>query len=106
MKYNITYKECDDDLYDRIAPFTQDTERRDQDEGSTNTHPDLTENYYLAEDLCFPSSSQNNEPLILNEMCDDNEYRASVQMLNKKQQEFFYHTLHLIKTCDKHFMRF
>ena len=95
-------QECDDDLYDRIAPFTQDTERRDQDEGSTNTHPGLTENYDLSEDLGIPSSSQNNEPLILNEMCD-NEYRASVQMLNKKQREFFYHSLHLIKTCDKPF---
>ncbi len=25
--------ECDDDLYDTIAPVTQDTERQDQDEG-------------------------------------------------------------------------
>ncbi len=26
-------QECDDDLYDTIAPVTQDTERQDQDEG-------------------------------------------------------------------------
>ena len=45
---------------------------------------------------------QNNEPLILNEIPDD-EYRALVQILNKKQREFFYHALHLIKTSDKPF---
>ena len=36
----------------------------------------------------------------------DDEYRASVQMLNKKQREFFYHALHLIKTSDKPFYAF
>jgi hypothetical protein len=35
-------------------------------------------------DLGIPSSLQNNEPLILNEMQDD-EYRGLLQMLNKKQ---------------------
>ncbi len=28
----------------------------------------------------------------------DDEYRGLVQMLNKKQREFFYHALHIIKT--------
>ena len=31
----------DDDLYDTIAPVTQDTERQYQHKGSTDTHPDL-----------------------------------------------------------------
>jgi hypothetical protein len=96
-------QECDDDLYDTIAPFTQETERQDQDEGNTDTHPDLNESYDLSEDLGIPSALPNNQPLILNEMQDD-EYRELVQMLNKKQGEFFYHALCLIKTSINHFM--
>ena len=37
--------------------------------------------------LGIPSTQQNNEPLILNEMEDD-EYRSLVKMLNKKQRVF------------------
>jgi hypothetical protein len=33
-------QECDD-MFDTIAPVTQDTERQDEDEGNTDTHPDL-----------------------------------------------------------------
>ena len=98
-------QECDDDLYDTIAPVTQDTERQDQHEGNTDTHPDLNESYDLSEDLGIPSNLPNNEPLILNEMQDD-EYRGLVQMLNKKQRELFYHALHIIKTSDKPFYAF
>ena len=58
-------QECDDDLYDTIAPVTQDTERQDQNEGNTDTHPDLNENYDLSEDLGIPSTLPNNDPLIL-----------------------------------------
>ena len=88
-------KECDDDVYDTIAPVTQDVEQQDQDEGCIDTHPDLNEAFYhLSENLGIPSTTQNNEPLILNEMQDD-EYRGLVQMLNKKQREFFYHCLYL-----------
>ena len=98
-------QECDDDMFDTIAPVTQDTERQDEDEGNTDTHPDLNEAYDLSEDLGIPSSLPNNEPLILNEMQDD-EYQGLLQMLNKKQREFFYHALHLIKTSDKPFYAF
>ena len=80
-------QECDDDLYDTIAPVTQDTEHQNQDEGNTDTHSDLNESYDISEDLGIPSNSCNNEPLILNEMQDD-EYRGLVQMLNKKQRIF------------------
>ncbi|XP_028417946.1 uncharacterized protein LOC114542642 [Dendronephthya gigantea] len=81
------FDECDD-AFDTIAPVTQDVERHDQDQGCVDTHPDLNETFdHLAENLGIPSSLPNNEPLILNEM-QDNEYRALVQMLNKKQREF------------------
>ena len=99
-------QECDDDAYDTIAPVTQDIERQDEDEGCTDTHPDLNETFdHLSDNLGIPSTQQNNKPLILNEMPDD-EYRGLVQMLNKKQREFFYHALHLIKTSDKPFYAF
>ena len=61
--------------------------------------------HHFSDNLGIPSSQQNNEPLILNEM-QDSEYGALVQMLNKKQREFFYHPLHLIKTSDKPFYAF
>ena len=82
MKQNHL-QECDDDLYDTIAPVTQDIER--QDEGNTDTHPDLNVFYDLSKDLGTPSNLPNNEPLILNEMQND-EYRGLVQMLNKEQR--------------------
>ena len=99
-------QECDDDAYDTIAPVTQDVERQDEDEGCTDTHSDLSETFdHLSDSLGIPSSEQNNEPLTFNEMQDD-EYQGLVQMLNKKQREFFYHALHLIKTSDKPFYAF
>ncbi len=73
--------------------------------GNTDTHSDLNESYDISEDLGTRSNSPNNEPLILNEMPDD-EYQGLVQMLNKKQREFFYHALHIIKTSDKPFYAF
>ena len=50
----------------------------------------------MSEDISISSTAQNNEQLILNEMQDD-EYRAMVQSLNKKQKEFFQHALNFIK---------
>ena len=80
-------QEFDDDLYDTIAPVTQDTERQDQDEGNTDTHPDFNESYDLSEDLGIPSNLPNNEPLILNEMQDD-EYRE-FKFSTKNKENFF-----------------
>ena len=94
-----------EDQFDSIAPVTQATEAQDEDEGNQNLHPDLNEQYDMSEDIGIPSTTQNNEPLILNEMQDD-EYRSMVQSLNKKQKEFFQHTLHFIKTSDKPFYAF
>ena len=93
-------------MCDAIAPATQDVERQDQGEGCTDTHADLNETFnHRSENLGIPSTLQNSEPLILNEMQDE-EYRGLGQMLNKKQREFFYHALHLIKTSDKPFYAF
>ena len=71
-----------DYLYDTIAPVTQNTERQDESEGNTDTHLNLNESYDLSEDLGIPSPLARNEPLILNEM-QDNEYQRLVQKLNK-----------------------
>ena len=34
-------QECD--MFETIAPVTQDTERQDEDKGNTDPHPDLNE---------------------------------------------------------------
>ena len=94
-----------EDQFDSIAPVTQDTELQDEDEGNQDLHPDLNEQYDMSEDIGIPSTAQNNKPLILNEMQDD-EYRGLVQSLNKKQKEFFQHALHFIKTRDNPFYAF
>ena len=91
--------------FDSIAPFTQDIEYQDDAEGLQDLHPDFNENYDLSDDVGIPSTVTNAEPLILNEL-QDQDYRQLVQTLNKKQKEFFYHILHLIKTSDKPFYYF
>lgn len=60
--------------------------------------------FNLSDDLGIPSV-ENTEPLIMNELPDD-EYRHMVQTLNKEQKEFFYHVLHLIKTSEEAFYCF
>ena len=94
-----------DDQFDSIAPFTQNIEYQDEYEGVHDLHPDFNENYDLSEDVGIPSVTTSIEPLILNEL-QDNDYRQLVQTLNKRQKEFFYHVLHLIKTSDKPFYYF
>ena len=93
-----------DDQFDSIAPVTQNVELHDENEGNQDLHPDFNERYDLSDNIGIPSRAQN-DPLILNEMRDD-EYRGMVQSLNKKQKEFFYHALHFIKTTDKPFYSF
>ena len=70
-----------EDSYDSIAPATQSVELQDEAEGSRYLHPDFNENYNFADDIGIPSIDSNSEPLILNEL-EDNEYRHLVQMLN------------------------
>ena len=91
-----------DDQFDLIAPTTQDIEHQDEHEGTENLHADLNENVDLSDYLGIPSASSNNEPLILNEL-PDQEHREMIQTLNNKQNEFFFHSLHQMKTCDKPF---
>ena len=92
-------------MYDTRAPCTQNIGDHDETEGDTDLHPDFNENYNLSDDIGIPSVDSNTEPLILNEMQDD-EYRRMVQMLNREQKEFFYHVLHLTKTSDEPFFCF
>ena len=60
-----------EDQFDSVAPVTQATEAQDEDEGNQNLYPDLNEQYDMSEDIGIPSTAQNSEPLILNEMQDD-----------------------------------
>ena len=83
----------DDENFDLIAPGTQDL------------LSELNENYDLSRDLGIPSTASNTEQLILREEQDD-VYRGMVQKLNKEQKEFFYHVVHLVKTCDNPFYCF
>ena len=57
--------------YDSIAPSTQNIEPQDLAEGDQDLHPDFKENYNLSDDIGIPSADSNTEPLILNELPDD-----------------------------------
>ena len=72
-----------EDRYDDIAPCAESL-KQDQAEGDHDLHPDFTGNYNLSDDLGIPSVN-NSEPLIMNELPDD-EYRHLVQTLNKEQK--------------------
>ena len=69
-----------DDQFDSIAPNIQNVELQDEAIGNEDLHPDFNENYDLSGDLGIPSASFNNEPLILNELPDD-DYRQLIQTL-------------------------
>ena len=97
--------DSDDGGFDSIAPVTQHVELQDEDEGNQDLHADFNEGYDLSDDLGILSRQPSGEPLILNEMQDD-DYRSMVQKLNKEQKEFFAHALHLIKTSEKPFYCF
>ena len=56
-------------------------------------------------DIGIPSTACDTEQLILHEEQDD-VYGVMVQKLNKKQKEFFYHVLHLVKTSYNPFYCF
>lgn len=83
-----------EDRFDEIAPCAQSVEQQDKAEGDKDLHPDFARNYSLSDDLGIPSVN-NSEPLIINELPDD-EYRHIVQTLNKEQKEFFYMQLNAI----------
>ena len=87
-----------EDTYDYIAPCTQNLEQQDQAEGDEDLHSDFNETYNLSDDLGIPSVDLNTQPLIMNELQDD-EYRHMVQLLNIEQKEFFLSCF----TFDKNF---
>ena len=77
-----------EDQFDSIAPLTQNIEYQDEAEGQQDLHPDFNENYDLSEDVGISSAVASTEPLILNEL-QDQDFRQLVQTLNQKQKEFF-----------------
>ena len=81
---------CDknEDQFDSIASCTQGIEYQDEDEGLQDLHPDFSENNDLSQDIGIPSALTSSEPLILNEL-QDQDYRQLVQTLNQKQKECF-----------------
>ena len=105
IELHLQNADCNEDQFNLIAPNTQNIELQDEAEGTEDLHPDFSENYDLSDDLGIPSAALNNEPLILNELPDD-DYRQMVQTLNKEQKEFFYHILHQIKTSETPFYCF
>ena len=105
LQEQVNRSESDMYMYDNIAPCTENVEQKDRAEGDEDLHPDFNETYNLSDDLGIPSVDARTEPLLLNELQND-EYRHMVQMLNKEQKEFFYHVLHLVKTCDQQFYCF
>ena len=97
--------DLDDDGFDSIAPVTQHVELQDMKMKVTKIYIlILMKDTIYQMTLGIPSRQPNGEPLILNEMQDD-DYRSIVQKL-KKQKEFFAHALHLIKTSNKPFYCF
>ena len=68
------------DLFDSVAPFTQNIQYKDKAKAV-----DFTENYDLSNDIGIPSTTTSHEPLILNEMQDQN-YRQLVQTLKQKEK--------------------
>ena len=105
IEQNLRSTNCSEEQFDSIAPNTQHIELEDEAEGMEDLHPDFNESYDMSDDLGIPSTSLNNEPLVLNELPDD-DYRQMVQTLNKEQKEFFYHILHQIKTSETPFYCF
>ena len=105
IEQNLLSTNCSEEQFDSIAPNTQNIELEDEAEVMEDLHPDFNESYDMSDDLGIPSTSLNNEPLVLNELPDD-DYRQMVQTLNKEQKEFFYHILHQIKTSETPFYCF
>lgn len=78
MRLRNNYTDHTNDQFDSIAPNIQNFALQDEAIGNGDLHPDFNENYDLSCDLGIPSTSLNNEPLILNELPDD-DYHQMVQ---------------------------
>ena len=60
IEQHLNTTDCSENLFDFIAPNTQNIGLQDEAEGSEDLHPDLNENYDLSDDLGIPSTSLNN----------------------------------------------
>ena len=98
--------ECDN--FDNVAPNAEHLNKQDcalQDKPSElfgcfdpgkNKHHNQ---YDLLDDIGIFPRSDDQEELLTSRMSDE-DYRALVRSLNKKQRQFFYHVLHSMKTKD------
>ena len=82
------YDACNKKYYTKTNEKTDfdnlpnDVERQDEDKGCTDTHPELNETFdHLSDNLGICSTKQNYEPLILNEMPND-EYQGLKRLRN------------------------
>ena len=71
IELHLQNADCYEDRFNLIALNAQNIEFQDEAEGTEDLHPDFSENYDLSDDLGIPSAALNNEPLILNELPDD-----------------------------------
>ena len=81
IELHLQNADCIEDQFNLIAPNTQNIELQDEAVGTEDLHPDFSENYDLSDDLGIPSAALNNEPLILNELPND-DYCQMVQINN------------------------
>lgn len=102
--------EYSDDMWNSVAPNTQHTECNLLAEPQNDSvgGMEITENYDLSVDLGIPSSSAtcNSEQNVSFDEMPDEDYRQTVRLLNTEQVRFFYHILHLVKTCNEPFYCF
>ena len=74
LQEQVNNMEDADDEYDLIAPYTQYVEHEDEALGNEDLQPVFNENYNLSDDMGIPSVDTNYEPLMQNELQDE-EYR-------------------------------
>lgn len=96
-----------EDIYDELAPSTQQTEAETAEEESFESEtfvyfiPDRDiehRQYHIGRELgCFVSAPKTN---INDKILSDSDYRNLIRCLNRKQKEFYNHVIHWIKTKD------
>ena len=93
--------EDENNMYNSIAPNKEHTERLHTNE-KTKSHniipsKETLETYDIGQDLGLSVNNFSTEELRIPYMPDE-DYHSLVNTLNKKQKDFFYHTLHWCKT--------
>ncbi|MDY6841695.1 MAG: AAA family ATPase [Pseudomonadota bacterium] len=94
-----------EDAWDEVAPAAQDLESRQEQFNKDSTDPafrpqsDLHKNYDIGKEMGMRTADSDNitTESLVNRVSDE-EYEQLVCSLNTKQQQFFLHVLHWIKT--------